>query len=98
MEKVGRKALDEDWDRFMGWDLFAVKYFEVAKKLYLEEKYDVSTRMLYRALKPKLSEPTPDADGIVTELPRPVSQFYVHMFSENPAQNARAGAETPRGR
>ena len=28
-----------------------------------------------------MSEPEPDADGI-TEWPRPVSQFYVHMFSE----------------
>ena len=64
MEKVGKKALREAWDDFIGRNFFEASYVEVAEKLYLGGKYDVSKRMLFRALKPKLPEPLsmPDAD------------------------------------
>ena len=57
MEKVGRKALDENWDRFMRQDSFRANYVTVAEKLVQNHKYDVATGMLRRALKPKPPEP-----------------------------------------
>lgn len=71
MEKVARKALQEKWDDFLEWLVFGSKYVAVAEKLYLGGRYSVSTRMLLRALKLKLSEPrlpTVNADGTVTKL------------------------------
>lgn len=52
MEKVGRKALREGWDRFMRHDSFRANYITVAEKLVQNYRYDVATDMLLRALKP----------------------------------------------
>ena len=61
LEKVGRKALQEKWDRFMGLLLFAPNYVKVAEKLALNGRYGVATSMLLRALKPEPPGPAAGA-------------------------------------
>lgn len=61
-ERVGVKALEEGWDRFMLHDSFRASYVEIAEELALGRKYDVATRMLRLALKPGPPGPPP-ADG-----------------------------------
>lgn len=62
-EKVGRKALREGWDRFMGQDQFRACYLEVAEKLVQDSKYDVAARMMSRALNREILETRPAASG-----------------------------------
>ncbi len=81
MEKVARKALDENWARFVVWDSFATKYVEVAEKLYLDGRYAVSACMLLRALRLELSEPWRTApDAAVTELRELAAPIGEHRF------------------
>ena len=58
-ERVGVKALDEGWDRFMWHDSFRASYVEIAEELALGKKYDVATRMLRLALRPEPPGPPP---------------------------------------
>lgn len=82
-ERVARKALEENWARFVWWDSFAAKYVEVAEKLYLDGRYDVSVHMLMRALRLELSEPRPTApDAAVTELRELVAPMGEQRFQE----------------
>lgn len=62
-EKVGRKALREGWDRFMGQDQFRACYVEVAETLVLHSKYDVAARMMSRALNREILETRPADSG-----------------------------------
>ena len=89
MERVGRKALDEDWDRFMRQDQFRASYVTVAEKLIQNHKYDVATSMLRRALKPKPSEPrrAADAGGSDTDLSEPADPFmFQKLMAKMPNQ------------
>ena len=89
MEKVGRKALDENWDRFMRQDQFRANYITVAEKLIQNHKYDVATSMLRRALKPKPSEPrhATGTGGSATDHSEPVDPFmFQKLLGKMPNQ------------
>lgn len=82
-EGVARKALEENWARFVWWDSFAAKYVEVAEKLYLGGRYDISVCMLMRALRLELSEPRRTAPGdAVTGLRELAVPIGEHRFQK----------------
>ena len=97
MEKVGRKALREDWDRFIGWDWFEIRYLKVAEELYRSGRHDVAVCMLHRALKPKLSESRSalNADWTRTERAELEAPFNPHVFREILRKMAALAKENP---
>ena len=91
-EKVGRKALQEGWDRFMWHEAFRAIYVEIATKLALDREYDIATRMLCRALKPEPSElfPTAGTVGVVVGNYEPADPFmFERLLSKMPTQFGR---------
>ena len=84
METVAQKALNEDWDRFICWNMFSSQYVKVAELLYVDGRYEVSARMLLRALRLKLSKPRAkvlESDGaaVAIHIAAPIGE---HEFEE----------------
>ena len=84
MEMIGKKALEETWDDFIDCYGFATKYVEMAEKLFSHKKYDVSTGMLFRALRPKrLKSSTITLENMITgTYPKTTHPFDLSIFQE----------------
>ena len=96
MEKVAKKALDEEWDVPIGRRWLGPEYVGVAERLYRGGRHSVSTRMLRRALRLELSEfrlGAPDAGG--TALYRLAAPIGEHEWKESLAKIPALARKSP---
>lgn len=82
-ERIGDKALEEEWSDFAGITMLAEGYFELAKRLYLEGRYRTATEMLVSGARSRLLEAPGGrrVNAVQSEPRQPVALLDTNWFA-----------------